>query len=252
MSEKRAEEALRESERELRQLIDSVPAMIAVANSQGRSVILNKRAIDYLDTTMEEFGERPMKIVHPEHQELLRSEWLRCQALGQRMDLDHRVLRFDGVYRWSTSGPSLSSTIERDSALVLCVYGHRRSEDRRGNASADADALSRATQAATVGELAPLSRTKVNQAIASVVTNAQRGSNVAVPRSAESREGSGDPRSGSFGTGIPPPTSCGEFVRSSRRRRQSKALLDMNLIIAEVLACSRTNFVTAPSSLKRT
>ena len=33
--QKRAEEALRESERELRQLIDSVPGMIAVANSDG-------------------------------------------------------------------------------------------------------------------------------------------------------------------------------------------------------------------------
>ena len=57
---KRAEEALRESERELRQLVDSVPGMIAVADAQGQSEYLNKRAIDYLDTTPEEFSERPM------------------------------------------------------------------------------------------------------------------------------------------------------------------------------------------------
>ncbi len=97
---KRAEQALRESERELRQLVDSVPAMIAVANAQGASEYLNKRALDYLDTTPEEFGERPMTTVHPEDQELLRNEWLRCNALGAPMDLDHRVRRLDGVYRW--------------------------------------------------------------------------------------------------------------------------------------------------------
>src|SRR5467141_549450 len=97
---KRAEQALHESERELRQLIDSVPAMIAVANSKGESEYLNKRALDYLDTTAEGFGERPMTTVHPEDQELLKNEWLRCNAVGQPMDLDHRVRRFDGVYRW--------------------------------------------------------------------------------------------------------------------------------------------------------
>ncbi|MCU1384644.1 MAG: sensor histidine kinase [Acidobacteria bacterium] len=97
---KRAEDALRESERELRQLVDSVPAMIAVANSKGESEYVNKRAVDYLDTSAEEFGGRPMHTVHPEDQELLRNAWLQSNALGQPMDFDHRVRRFDGVYRW--------------------------------------------------------------------------------------------------------------------------------------------------------
>ena len=97
---KRAEDALRQSERDLHQLVDSVPAMIAVANSEGTSEYLNKRAIDYLDTTPEEFSDRPMATVYPEDQELLRNEWVRCNALGQPMDLVHRVRRLDGVYRW--------------------------------------------------------------------------------------------------------------------------------------------------------
>ena len=97
---KRAEEALRESERELRQLIDSVPGMIAVADADGRSEYLNKRAIDYLDTTPEGFRDRPMDTVHPDDQELLWNEWLRCNGLGQPIDLVHRVRRADGVYRW--------------------------------------------------------------------------------------------------------------------------------------------------------
>src|SRR6267378_2521045 len=52
---KRAEAAQRETERELRQLVDNVPGMIAVANAEGHSEYVNKRAIDYLDTTIEGF-----------------------------------------------------------------------------------------------------------------------------------------------------------------------------------------------------
>jgi PAS domain S-box-containing protein len=97
---KHAEEALRESERELRQLIDSVPGMIAVANAKGESEYLNKRARDYLDTTAEGFRDRPMDTLHPEDQELVTNAWLRSNALRQPMDLDHRLRRKDGVYRW--------------------------------------------------------------------------------------------------------------------------------------------------------
>ncbi len=97
---KHAEAAQHETERELRELVDNVPGMIAVANAQGHSEYVNKRAIDYLDTTIEEFRARPMDTVHPEDQELLRNEWLRCNASGQPLDLVHRVRRFDEVYRW--------------------------------------------------------------------------------------------------------------------------------------------------------
>ena len=52
---KRAEESERESERELRQLVDNVPGMIAVADADGKSEYVNKRALDYLDTNAEGF-----------------------------------------------------------------------------------------------------------------------------------------------------------------------------------------------------
>ena len=123
---KRAEEALRESERELRQLIDNVPGMIAVANSKGQSEYLNKRAFDYLDTTAEEFSDRPMATVHPEDQEVLRNEWLRCNALGQPMDLVHRVRRFDGVYRWvHVRAEPLLDDRGRIVRWYCVVHGHR-------------------------------------------------------------------------------------------------------------------------------
>ena len=97
---KRAEEALRERERELRQLVDSVPGMITVANS-GQQEYANKRFLDYTGTTQEEMkGLDGLKLIHPDEQQAVTNEWLRCHALGQPLELDHRLKRFDGVYRW--------------------------------------------------------------------------------------------------------------------------------------------------------
>ena len=99
---KRAEDALRASERELRQMVDSVPGMIAVANSAGQQEYANKRFLDFTGTTVEELRgfDGLNLLIHPDEREMVINEWLRCSALGQPLELDHRLKRFDGVYRW--------------------------------------------------------------------------------------------------------------------------------------------------------
>ena len=97
---KRAEEALRESERELRQLVDSVPGMIAVGDSTGELAYANKRFLDFLGMTIEELSVASLQTIHPDDRERIGDEWLRCQAVGQSMDVVQRLMRFDGVYRW--------------------------------------------------------------------------------------------------------------------------------------------------------
>ena len=97
---KRAEEALRESERELRQLVDSVPGMIAVGDSTGALAYANKRFLDFLGMTIEELSVASLQTIHPDDRERIGDEWRRCQAVGQSMDVVQRLMRFDGVYRW--------------------------------------------------------------------------------------------------------------------------------------------------------
>ena len=97
---KRAEDALRESERELRQLVDSVPGMIAVGDSTGELAYANKRLLDFLGMTIEELSASVMEPIHPDDREMMGHEWRRCQAAGQSMDVVQRLMRFDGVYRW--------------------------------------------------------------------------------------------------------------------------------------------------------
>jgi PAS domain S-box-containing protein len=97
---KRAEEALRESERELRQLVDSVPGMIAVGDSMGKLQYANKRLLDFLGMTTDELAASFVEPIHPDERETMHNEWLRSSAVGQAVEVVQRLRRFDGVYRW--------------------------------------------------------------------------------------------------------------------------------------------------------
>jgi len=97
---KRAEEALRESERELRQLVDSVPGMIAVADSMGKLQYANKRLLDFLGMTTDELAASFVEPIHPDERDTMHNEWLRSSAVGQAVEVVQRLRRFDGVYRW--------------------------------------------------------------------------------------------------------------------------------------------------------
>jgi PAS domain S-box-containing protein len=97
---KRAEQALRESERELRQLVDSVPGMIAVGDSMGKLQYANKRFLDFLGMTTDELAASFVEPIHPDERETMHNEWLRSSAVGQAVEVVQRLRRFDGVYRW--------------------------------------------------------------------------------------------------------------------------------------------------------
>jgi PAS domain S-box-containing protein len=97
---KGAEHALRESERELRQLVDSVPGMIAVGDSMGRLQYANKRFLDFLGMTTDELAASFVEPIHPDERETMQNEWLRSSAVGQAVEVVQRLRRFDGVYRW--------------------------------------------------------------------------------------------------------------------------------------------------------
>jgi PAS domain S-box-containing protein len=170
---RRTEEALRESERDLRQLIDSVPGMIIVANSAGQQYA-NKRFLDFTGATLDEVtGFGGLSLIHPDEREMVMNEWLRCSALGQPLELDHRLKRCDGIYRWVhvRIDPLLDDQgqIVRWYGLLTDVDVQREMEEAlRGTRRK----LSAAMQIAAVAELSASIAHEINQPLASVVTNA--------------------------------------------------------------------------------
>src|SRR5262245_8548818 len=98
---KRAEEALRESERSFRLLVDTIPALVWMGNPDGELAYLNERAVAYLGHPVESLaGGRWIELVDPDHRDATVRRWLDSAATGSSYDDTYRLRRADGQYRW--------------------------------------------------------------------------------------------------------------------------------------------------------
>ena len=97
---RRALEQLAESETRFRTLADAMPQMIWASDPEGNNIYSNARFLDFLGVP---FGFKALswsELVHPDDREL--SQQMRQHSLitGQPFEREHRLRRFDGVYRW--------------------------------------------------------------------------------------------------------------------------------------------------------
>jgi PAS domain S-box-containing protein len=102
---KRAEEKLRQDERELRQLIDFLPQHVLVLDTEGSLLQANQMMLDYNGHTLEEMqgagtDERVKRDLHPDDLERVRSERRRGFSSGVPFEIEKRMLGKDGRYRW--------------------------------------------------------------------------------------------------------------------------------------------------------
>lgn len=86
---------------EIATLVDSIPVLIAVMTPQGQVEYVNSRAMDYFGRTLELLeGWTMSDEVHPDdlsYGMAMVRDWLET---GRPFELDHRLRRSDGVYRW--------------------------------------------------------------------------------------------------------------------------------------------------------
>src|SRR2546425_5091789 len=102
---KRADEKLRQDERELRQLIDFLPQHVLVLDKDGMLLQANKTMLDYNGHTLEEMqgagsDERHKRDLHPDDLERARSERRCGLASGVPFEIEKRMRGKDGRYRW--------------------------------------------------------------------------------------------------------------------------------------------------------
>ena len=102
--QKRAEEALRESEHESRLIVDSIPGMIAVLDASGELERLSQPLLDYLGKSLEECRQWAVDgTIYPDDRPAYVQTFERCFAAGDPFEYEAvRIRRFDGVYRWLT------------------------------------------------------------------------------------------------------------------------------------------------------
>jgi PAS domain S-box-containing protein len=98
---KRAEEALRESERQLRTLADTVPQLIWMAEADGNIFWYNQRWYDYTGTTAEEMLGWGWQSVHdPKILPKVLEQWHSSLATGKPFEMEFPLRGVDGVFRW--------------------------------------------------------------------------------------------------------------------------------------------------------
>ncbi|MDI7861601.1 PAS domain-containing protein [Rhizobiaceae bacterium n13] len=122
----RAQEALRERERELRQLIDTVPVQIWCVTPEGEPAYINKTMMDYIGLKLADFdAEDGLRgaigtIVHPDDRTALFHALSHSFHTGEAFELKFRNRRWDGAYRW-TEGHA--EPLLDDNGSIIRWYG---------------------------------------------------------------------------------------------------------------------------------
>jgi formate hydrogenlyase transcriptional activator len=98
---KRAEEKIRQSEREVRQLIDLTPLHITEFGPEGSPLYNNQAALDYHGLTLEEWKTSALeRLLHPQDAQRARFEGPSKFLSGAPYEMEVRLRRKDGQYRW--------------------------------------------------------------------------------------------------------------------------------------------------------
>src|SRR5258705_9062929 len=104
-----AQEALREREQELSQLVNMVPVHIRRLTPQGEPTFFNKRLMDFFGLGdvadmdkpgMSRLAATIQTLVHPDDAANLLATARRCFAAGDPFSIKYRMRRADGAYRW--------------------------------------------------------------------------------------------------------------------------------------------------------
>jgi PAS domain S-box-containing protein len=98
---KRAEQRLEERERELRQVLDAVPQMVTVYGPKRERLYANSVALTYYGTSLVEWQQgRTGSDFHPDDVHRMSGVIARALAEGTAFDMETRLRRHDGTFRW--------------------------------------------------------------------------------------------------------------------------------------------------------
>src|SRR5216683_990104 len=92
---------LRRSDKELRDAIDTIPAIVWSALPNGSNTYVNKRFVEYSGSSAEQTaGSGWQALIHPDDLERHAGKWMEAVATGKPYESEVRSRRSDGQYRW--------------------------------------------------------------------------------------------------------------------------------------------------------
>jgi PAS domain S-box-containing protein len=98
---KQRTEAARRSERELRDLVNTVPAYVWRTSPEGQVDFVNDRWLQFTGLASDDaFGWNWQTVVHADDRTRIFADWQTALNNGQAMECEARVQRADGEYSW--------------------------------------------------------------------------------------------------------------------------------------------------------
>jgi len=173
---------LRRSEREFRDAINTIPAIVWSALPGGSNTYVNRRFVEYSGMPAEQMtGTGWHAATHPDDLPRLHAKWMACVRTGEPLEDEVRFRRADGQYRWHLQrGVALrdeAGNIVKWFGVLTDIEDRKQAEDKiRKQEDHLRDArvkLNNASRIATVAELSASIAHELNQPLASVFANAQ-------------------------------------------------------------------------------
>lgn len=132
---RRSEARLAKAEKELRRTLDLIPTLAWRARADGYADYLNKRWLDYTGFSPEQaLGWEWQTAVHPDDRSALHYAWLRMIETGIPDEVEARMRRLDGAYRWFLFR---AEALRDEAGTVVAWYGTNTDiEDRKQAESA--------------------------------------------------------------------------------------------------------------------
>lgn len=98
---KRAEEAIHESERRLRAVLDTMPQIVWTTRPDGHHDYFNQRWFEFTGRTSEQSeGAGWNPVLHPEDRQKAWDAWSKALISGDPYEVEYRFRSRDGNYRW--------------------------------------------------------------------------------------------------------------------------------------------------------
>jgi PAS domain S-box-containing protein len=174
---KRAEEALAASERRLEQIIDTIPAMAWSANPDGTCDFFNKHHLDFVGRDLKDMqGIGFVSTFHPDDIGRLMGAWKLMLETGRPGEVEGRIRRLDGEYRWCLfrTNPlhDAEGRLVKWFGVNIDMEDRRLAQDELRQTQAE---LAHVSRAMTMGQLTASIAHELNQPLSGIMTNAGTG-----------------------------------------------------------------------------
>jgi PAS domain S-box-containing protein len=96
----KAFDEIKKSEDRLRLVIDTIPTLVWRAGPEGIPDFLNQPALDYTGLSLDQAETGWPRAFHPDDKRGMLQKWSAIRKSGKPGELEARLRRFDGEYRW--------------------------------------------------------------------------------------------------------------------------------------------------------